>query len=67
MHVKQQSNNINFPHLNGVRNFVSQHISKTIFEENFSAWYSILFSGSRDSHDICNWVVNNMKFWEPLS
>jgi len=37
MHVKQQSNNINFPHLNGVRNFVSQHISKTIFEENFSA------------------------------
>src|SRR6218665_2852414 len=37
--------------------FKSQHISKTIFKENFSKRYSIVFSGSRDSHDIYKWVA----------
>lgn len=45
---KQRSNSIYFPILNGVRN---QHNSVSIFKENFSAQYFILFSGSRDCPD----------------
>src|SRR6218665_2530450 len=45
--------------------FKSQHISKTIFKENFSKRYSILYSGSRDSHDIYKWVATQRSLGTP--
>jgi len=45
--------------------FKSKHISKTIFKENFSKHYSILFSGSRDSHDIYKWVATQRSLGTP--
>ena len=40
-----------FQIVNGVHKLAYFH-DVTIFEANFSTQYSILFSGSRDSHDV---------------
>jgi len=35
---------------------VNQHVFMPMFEANFSTRYLILFSGSRDGHNIYKWV-----------
>jgi len=37
----------------------------TIFKENFSKRYSIVFSGSRDSYDIYKWVATQRSLGTP--
>jgi len=54
-----------FQIVNGVHKLAYFH-DVTIFEANFSTQYSILFSGSLDSHYIYS-GTRPREVWEPLS